>query len=1058
MRSQAKFLPDRVFFFNILCLVLISFAGALLPFYNQGVAQTKEEIHASPDTVLAQTSYISARKLTGKAKYDSAMTLLNIAEPIFLDAEIYDQYVAVLCYKGVVHHHKNNPDSADFYFDKALNEGGRTLGEKHEKIAGVYHWIGIAHQKKGNYLTAINTHKKSLKIYQDYFKEDNVYVAASYNSLGVDHYYYGDYETAYTYFSKALEIREAQYGKNHPYVATMYHNIGVLLADLGYYDRAIELIQQSVEIDEELFGANSVKVAERYLSLARVYNFLGDADKILQIGQHALGILRAQSDKQLSNLAFTHMVLGNANKLTRNFTQALDHYSTARGLRIELYSGKDHSRLAEVYSQQGHTYYLQSDYDTSLTYFEAATSMYQQLHGEEFKLLPNIYNQTGQTLVELQRYDQAERLYGKSIQLGKKIFGDTHRDLIVGFRELAKVQWHKNEHQQALDLIEKAIASGYSTSALSHDVETPEGLISDKRHYLETLNMKAAILSDWAKEPSSISKSIQQKERALATFYASAELADNAISDLHGENSKLFLKEEIYPQYNASISLANDLYVTTDDSKYLEDAFFFAEKSRATVLGQALRETDAKSFGNIPDSLLEEEKRLRANVTFYENKHQLEAAKKKGQDKDKLELFRSKAFTFKQDYEKLITRFESEFPEYHKLKYDNRTAAVNDIQKALDKDQLLLEYFIGDETIYIFALDRDKLTVETLPRDESFAENFRGMTGSLRRVTQRQKFPQYSKQLYDWLIAPVEKRIAKKKRLVIIPDGPLAYIPFEALIRENPVAGGTRPDFGKLPYLLRTHEVSYHYSANLFLNSRNKLDEERQTQFAFGGYAPFADADEEVIKSEEGIFGEFFSMMRSGNQDFKLLKHSDEEVEDIIDAFDDHDDVARGFLSDRATEENFKRRAGQFRYLHLATHSFVNNEKPELSGVAFHPTDSTSSEDGILYASEIYNLDLNADLVVLSSCESGIGKLVKGEGVMALTRGLLYAGAPNVLVSLWSVLDEDTSVLMRQFYNTLLKKNGKRNARALREAKLAMLEDPATAAPHSWSSFVLIGE
>ena len=377
---------------------------------------------------------------------------------------------------------------------------------------------------------------------------------------------------------------------------------------------------------------------------------------------------------------------------------------------------------------------------------------------------------------------------------------------------------------------------------------------------------------------------------------------------------------------------------------------------------------------------------------------------------------------------------------------------------ALDEDQLLLEYFIGDETMYIFALDHDELTVETIARDSSFEAAFRGLTGSLRRISQRQKFPQYSKQLYDWLIAPVDDRLAQKKRLIIIPDGPLAYIPFEALIKENPHAGGSRADFSKLPYLIRSHEISYHYSANLFLNSRQKLDEQRDTQFAFGGYAPFADADEDVIKNEESIFGEFFSMMRSGNEDFKLLKHSDEEVEEIINAFDDRSEVARGFLSERATEENFKKRAGQFRYLHLATHSFVNNEKPELSGVAFHSADSASHEDGILYASEIYNLDLNADLVVLSSCESGIGKLVKGEGVMALTRGLLYAGAPNVLVSLWSVLDEDTSVLMRQFYNTLLQGNDVRNAAALRAAKLAMLEDPATAAPHSWSSFVLIGE
>ena len=142
--------------------------------------------------------------------------------------------------------------------------------------------------------------------------------------------------------------------------------------------------------------------------------------------------------------------------------------------------------------------------------------------------------------------------------------------------------------------------------------------------------------------------------------------------------------------------------------------------------------------------------------------------------------------------------------------------------------------------------------------------------------------------------------------------------------------------------------------------------------------------------------------------------------------------------------------------MHLATHSFVNEDRPQLSGIAFsQPIDSTASDDGILYPDEIYNLDINADLVVLSSCESGVGKAVKGEGLLALTRGFLYAGTSNIIASLWKVSDRQTSKLMLQFYEQYL--SGKRYSSALRDSKLAMIKDPFSAYPMFWAGFVLVG-
>jgi CHAT domain-containing protein len=190
---------------------------------------------------------------------------------------------------------------------------------------------------------------------------------------------------------------------------------------------------------------------------------------------------------------------------------------------------------------------------------------------------------------------------------------------------------------------------------------------------------------------------------------------------------------------------------------------------------------------------------------------------------------------------------------------------------------------------------------------------------------------------------------------------------------------------------------------------------------------------------------------------FRELAYSDAEVMGIADEFTKRDLQAQAFISASATEENFKRTAPHFSYLHVATHGFVNERDPSRSALVFaQPGDTAHGEDGVLYAAEAYNLNLNAELVVLSSCESGIGRFVAGEGVYALMRGFLYSGARNIIYSLWQVLDHHTSKLMQSFYTGVL--NGRRFGKALQMAKIQMLSRERTAFPFAWAGFALIGQ
>lgn len=189
------------------------------------------------------------------------------------------------------------------------------------------------------------------------------------------------------------------------------------------------------------------------------------------------------------------------------------------------------------------------------------------------------------------------------------------------------------------------------------------------------------------------------------------------------------------------------------------------------------------------------------------------------------------------------------------------------------------------------------------------------------------------------------------------------------------------------------------------------------------------------------------------------------EVNGILDRFKSSYNVferwfgnkAAVYLEEDAREASVKTdKLGEYRILHFATHGLVNEKNPQLSGLILSPEDSTSKEDGILHLGEIYNLNLNADLVVLSACETGLGQVAKGEGIIGLTRGFLYAGASNVLVSLWQVSDVTTADLMVDFYDKML--GGMSKPEALRAAKLQMIRrHPEYAKPYYWAPFILVG-
>jgi len=355
-----------------------------------------------------------------------------------------------------------------------------------------------------------------------------------------------------------------------------------------------------------------------------------------------------------------------------------------------------------------------------------------------------------------------------------------------------------------------------------------------------------------------------------------------------------------------------------------------------------------------------------------------------------------------------------------------------------------------------FVLTRDRFVAITQTIGPEFPRVIESYARAIKMIEDK-SFLYLSKWLHRLLIHPVLPWIERKRHLIVIPHADLHYLPFETLVDRDNMGR----DFSDYEYLIRDHFFSYHYSASLWAHrdSENRPTEEK----SFVGFAPvFRSADPPVVGEIAGNADPRANLQAADSlntQPLPQLIATQKEVSTIIGLFRGKGRQAEGYLFQDASEENFKS-AGirEFDYIHIATHSIGDRQNPKLSGLLFSRSNEPKAdlEDGILYSEETFNLDLNAELMVLSSCESGIGKLVKGEGMIALNRGFFYSGARNIIFSLWMVEDRATAQLMVALYRNLLQ--GRSIPKSLQRAKLSLLKNRYTAFPKYWSGFILVGQ
>jgi CHAT domain-containing protein/Tfp pilus assembly protein PilF len=996
-------------------------------------SQTYEE-----DTDLASKYYAKGVELKNKYDLDSAEFYLNAAAELFKKHEVWENYLIVSNEAGAIFLARGEVDQAVAFFNVQINIAKEKFGESNEYLANLFNNLGRAYFYKGDAFAALDLYDKSLAIRISMGDKESIFVSNLFNDMGNAYTEQGEFDLALDYYQKSLDIRKKVLGEMHPETALSYNNLGIIFKEQAQYDKAIEYHQKAIEIQKKIFGEDYPELANYYQGIGNAYKDKMELDQAMEYYQKAYSIRKkAYSEKHplvakdIINIATIYSEMG-------DFENALSYFQNALSIQKQTL-GEGHPDMAITYNNLGNIYEKDGQHDLALAFYLNALDIKKTLVGEMHPDIADYYTNIGNIYSAKNDKEQALDYHQKALAIKTQFYGQKHPAVVLPYLNIGQIYYEQMDYSNALANYQKSLSANVKN--FNPEVTNTYANPIIANYY----NAQSLLSSLQGKAKALVGKYKQSKvEQDLMTAYSCYVKCDSVINIIRrtstSKTDKIEFGKISSKIYDEAIDVCfklNQLQKNRMGSTYLKQGFYFSEKNKAGVLLEALAASEAKKFAGIPDSLLEKEKKLKNQVAALEKR-----LAETYDEKSEL-VIRGELFNVNRKYDKLIGDFEANYPAYHEMKYNKASLTIEQLQSTMDSETAIRGYFIGDSMISIFTVTKDKIFMDKSVIDDAFDLQI----FSFRRAITSNSLSdvkQYLKDAYKYYQLLFPTALPDNiKRLVIIPDGNLGLIPFEALLTEEYT--GRPEQFNKYPYLIKKYEISYNYSASLYFSQLSK-DMTGKNNGGWLGIAPVFSNVSNLVINENYI---------------SPLPATEAEINTIKKEMEAKNHVSITKLFTEASEAYLKSNEVKgFKYLHIASHGFVNSEKPELSGIVL-AQNHTGGNDGVLYTGEIYNMELNSDLVVLSACETGLGKVSKGEGIIGLSRALLYAGTNNIIVSLWKVADESTSELMIDFYDYLLNAEAQTNtvySSSLHATKLEMVNSKKFSHPFFWSPFILIGE
>ena len=798
-------------------------------------------------------------------------------------------------------------------------------------------------------------------------------------------------------FIKSLEYYsklDSLYGK------VKFNNVAnekIVLTHLGSYHRILQNYKRSVELLKKSLLLEPDKFDNTtFINIGYSYFLLGDYNKSEVYFLQALNYNTNYDQLKFSNSG-AYKVLGNLYFKKKKYEKSIDTYQKIlKNIHLTSSNNMETEYVSNISINLALAYIKTKKYQNCLRIISSIQfSELNTLNKVRYlECLAQYYYQTG-------FYQLAITKINEGLEIIKN--NNFNYDLVELNFSLLELQCNVNLKQNN------------SAGALDSNDQILNLLGIDASNYDDVLNIKNKVLC---------AKAIGVRNKILRFFLDKEKLIENIsifqkiTSALRQQNSTASHKEF---WANENLEIYQDVISTLIQSNDTNKAFTFAEENKSNLLIQSLNDIDAKSYANIPEKILDTERELRAKLQFYQKrKFELE---NNDSEIDTSKLIAYSDVITKTDFaiQAIVDTLESQYPEYYEIKYSDDDLTVESIQELLDYESCFIEYFVGKDSSYVFTITKDDVRVQKLGNLNDNNHVFLSYYNSLKDPSiSKDSLEFYSSQVYKLILKESLNRLDSNiENLIIVPDDILNNLPFEFLKDKN-----------EEQILGLKYNIQYQYSGRLWRLLKNRKSIKKQYDFL--GYA---------YNSENT---NFLNVRTCTSMEADNLLCSQREVDNIAEILKD-----KNLLLGLNNKEDILSNASNTKILHLATHSCLETENSDYSRIFF--------DDDYMTNIDLQLQQIDAELAVLSACESGYGELIKGEGAMSISKGFFHAGCKSTVVSLWPVDDCSTSDIMKHFY-TFLKEGDKKDV-ALKKAKQLYLETahPSRTHPYYWAGFILIG-
>lgn len=944
--------------------------------------------------------------------------------------------VAALDKKAQIFVHNQESAKARKLFEQALAQIDKKASPNNY-YASVYKnfsWLLLVEQDFGR---AMEYALEAKRITESLYGQDSRQLLGVYQSLMFIAHDAGDYSRAEEYGLELIRLAEKHLSPDHPNRGLAHNDMGILYETMHRYDEALYHKQEMVRITQLDYARtkNPQLLAIAYNNMGSFYQGIGEYQLSLDYYDKARRLHEVNFGAESVGIVRPLTHLANMKMMTGSHAEADSLYNLAYSLQQKL-DGKDWQNLAYVETQYGDLFYQKNDYKQAAAYYQRALENNRKAGILNNGIVQATRSTLGESYAQMGHLAEALELFKGVLVQYRSSYPAGHIVIAGQLHKIAGAYLVNKEYEQALQFSDSCFIEllQLKTRAESGDGQRwkpGQGWIEQLpyNHFIiQYLQTRSAILEALYKKTGD--QYLLEELLQLAGGYGG--FLSKSLPAMRTQTSVMQLSARHREIYNSAIEACWELYQKTKQPAYLHRAFEYAERSKGLLL--------RLSANNMLADLARAENNTNSDRDLYWRKliGSLNARYLDAETKNDSLLIQLTAAI--EGYRKFQDSLIAQGDPSAKIKYDLEPASILSIQQFLKKqDQTLLQYVVTDEYVFIFMLSEKRLQVHRLGR--KVEKDIAALRELYNLDADSFRDPAY--RLYKQLIQPVEKNISGKN-LLVIPDGELFYLNLELLIRDS-----SAKHFSDMAFLLNKYNISYQLSATnaMLVKSVKRKADQKALLMAPVFTDEMKAAYQQELADSSAADPYYLRLLR---QPFTLMAVHQ------IGQHVQHD----LFAEQQARESVIKNVNGNYSILHLGTHAEVNNTAPLMSRFFMAKplrSDSTEADDGYLHAYEIYGLPLNADLAVLTACETGTGNWVGGEGVISLAHSFMYAGCPSVVMSLWKIDEKASADIITEFYKNLSR--GLPKGEALRRAKRAHIgSDDALAHPYFWAGMTLMGD